>query len=63
MAYRRKTRDEYDIEGHYGHGWECVTSEDSWKEARARLKEYRENEPQYAHRLRKRRVRIDQEER
>jgi hypothetical protein len=59
MPYTRKTRDEYEIQGHYGpqYGWECVTTEDTLKEARARLKEYRENEP-YPFRLVKRRVRI-----
>lgn len=38
---------EYEIRGNYGHGhgFECVTSEATIKEARARLREYRENEP------------------
>jgi hypothetical protein len=31
----------------YGQGWEWETWEDSWKEAKARLREYRENAPQY----------------
>jgi hypothetical protein len=45
MAYIRKTRDEYELQGHYGvHGWECLCAEDSYYEARQRLKEYRENE-------------------
>ena len=60
MTYLRKTRDEYEVEGHYGYGWECVCTEETRKEARERLKEYLDNEPQYAHRLRKRRVRIEQ---
>lgn len=29
----------------YGHGYEPVTAEDSLSEAKARLAEYRENEP------------------
>ena len=40
----------YVIQGNYGCGWEDVTAEESWKEARTRLKEYRVNEPEYAHR-------------
>lgn len=56
--YKRKTQDEYEIQGHYGYGWECVTVEDDRKEARARLREYKENEPQYAHRIVKKRVPI-----
>ena len=55
MAYQRKTRDYWDIQGNYGFGWESVTVEDSWKEARGRLKEYRENEPGIAFRAKKRR--------
>ena len=51
MARQRKTRDVWDVQGNYGQGWETVTAEDTFKEARARLKEYRENEPQYAHRI------------
>lgn len=44
MAYKRKTRDEYELQGHYGHGWECLTAEDDWSQARARRREYQENE-------------------
>ena len=38
---------EYVIQGNYGygHGWEDETSESNHAEARARLKEYRENAP------------------
>lgn len=57
-AYVRKTRDVFEIQGNYGQGWECVTAEDDRKEARARLKEYRENEPQYSHRMITKRERI-----
>jgi hypothetical protein len=61
MAYIRKTRDEYNVQGYYdpSTGWEDVCAEDSYREARARLKEYRENEPQYAHRIKVRRVPIE----
>ncbi len=41
----------YVVQGAYGQGWEDVCAEETGKEARARLKEYRENETQYAHRL------------
>lgn len=46
MAYQRTTTDEYTLQGNYGYGdgWEDLTSEDSRKEIRERLKEYRENE-------------------
>ena len=44
-ARERKTEDEYQIHGNYGHGWEEVTAESTMKDARAQLKTYRENEP------------------
>lgn len=44
MAYKRKTADEYRIFGDYGQGWEEVTAETTRTQAKARLKEYRENE-------------------
>jgi len=55
--YTRVTHEEYTVQGYYGRGWEDVATEDARHEARARLREYRENEPQYAHRLVTRRVR------
>lgn len=55
---KRKTIDEYHIEGNYGYGWEVVTAEDTRKEALQRLKEYRENEP-YFFRIIKRRIKIE----
>lgn len=60
MPYKRKTIDEYAVQGNYnyGDGWEDLTSEATRTEAKQRLKEYRENEPQYSHRLIKRRVKI-----
>lgn len=54
--YTRKTYDEYEVQGNYGYQWECVTTETTHKEARARLKEYRVNEPQYTFRIVKRRI-------
>jgi len=55
MARLRKTRDEYQIWQHWGQ-WEEVCCEDTWKEARARLKEYRANQPEAAVKIVKRRV-------
>lgn len=40
----------------YGYGWEDVNEEETWKEARRSVREYRENMPQYSHRLIRRRV-------
>jgi len=57
MAYKRKTKDEYILQGYYGHGWEDLTSEESWKEIRMRLKEYRENESG-KYRIKKHRIKI-----
>jgi len=46
MSYTRKTKTVYEVQGNYGcvYGFEVVTSEETYKEARERLKEYRENE-------------------
>ena len=41
----------YAVQGYYGQGWEDLILEDDRKEARARLKEYNENEKMYSHRL------------
>lgn len=58
MAYIRKTRDEYEIQGHYGYGFECVTTEETWRDAKMQIKCYRENEPGTAFRIIKKRVHI-----
>ncbi len=60
MAYTRKTYDEYDIEGQYGQGWETVTTEETYRDARAQLRAYNENEPGVPHRIKSRRVRIEE---
>ena len=46
---------EYQIQGYYGsqYGWEKVTAEETWTEAKKRLKEYRDNEPTHPHRIKK----------
>lgn len=58
VVKERKTRDEWAVEQNfgYGHGWETVTTEDSYLEAKQRVREYRENQPEYPVRLRMRRV-------
>ena len=44
------------VQGWYGSlGWEDVTAADNYPEARGYLRDYRENEPQYPHRLIRRR--------
>ena len=34
----------YEVQGYYCHGWEMVTTEDSFVAAKERLQEYRDNE-------------------
>jgi hypothetical protein len=41
--YIRKTVDEYEIRGLYNNIWEICTCENNFKEAKKRLKEYKEN--------------------
>lgn len=57
MVYQRKTVDEYHTQGNYGCGWETVTIDETYAEARKMLRDYNENEPQYPHRVIKKRVR------
>jgi hypothetical protein len=59
MARKRTTRDEWQLHVNYGQGWEHEISEDTFREARARQKEYRENCPQYATKIVSRRVKLD----
>ena len=42
-AYIRKTRDEWEILGNYGYGWDVECTEATAREARERLREYRDN--------------------
>ena len=58
MAYIRKTRDEWEIQGNYGQGWECVNTETSQQDAKRSLGEYRSNEP-YLFKVVKKRVKIE----
>jgi hypothetical protein len=55
MTYQRKTTDLFVIEGLYFGQWEEETAETTRAEGRQRLQEYRENMPEYCHRLIKRR--------
>ena len=57
--YKRKTVDEYEIQGNYSYGFECVTTEETWKAAKEHLKCYRENEPGTAFKIVKKRVKIE----
>lgn len=59
MAYTRKTRDEYDIQQDWGGGWETVHTEETYKEARARLREYHQAQLPIPCRIKKTRVKIE----
>ena len=59
LVRQRKTRDEWQLHANYGQGFEHEISEDSWKEMRDRLKEYRENAPEYQYKAVKRRVKLE----
>lgn len=47
IMYIRKTQDTWEVRGNYGygHGYECVTTEVTYKLGRDSLKCYRNNEP------------------
>lgn len=59
MPYQRKTRDVWQLYVNYGCGWEHELDEFTKKEAFQRLKEYRENCPQWPAKLVKKRERIE----
>jgi hypothetical protein len=58
MTYKRKTQDIFVIVSNYGDGWEDTTASDCQRDAINDLKAYRSNQPEYIHRLVKRRERI-----
>jgi len=62
MPYIRKTRDYWSIQQWTGaqYGWEEVCAEDGWRAARQTLREYRENQPEYPVRARRKREKIEQ---
>lgn len=41
----------YVVQGDYGQGWEDATGADTREEAESFLRDYRESQPQYSHRL------------
>lgn len=55
-AKERTTKDVFVVQGNYGQGWEDVYESEDRKDAKDRLKEYNENEKEYAHKLITRRV-------
>jgi len=59
MAYKRKTQDEFRLFVNYGQGWEHETTESTHKEIRERVREYRENCPEYPVKWKMARVRIE----
>ena len=58
--YARKTKDEFEIQGNHGYGWELETTEVTRKAACENLKEYRQNAPQGQYRIVTKRVPINQ---
>ena len=58
----QRKRYEWNVEQYTGHecGWEVVTTEDTFREARERRREYRENQPEYPVRIRLVRIRSQQ---
>lgn len=58
MAYVRKTVDTFVVLQYTGcgYGWEEVHTEDTRTEAKERLREYRDNQPEYPVKLVKKRV-------
>ena len=58
MAYVRKTRDVFEIQGNCGYGWEMETCEETIKAARIQAKCYRDN-VNYPIRIVKKRERIE----
>lgn len=54
--YTRKTEDEWIVQGDYGSGFEDVTYEESYKEAKEMLRCYNENEVGVPHRIKKHRI-------
>ena len=56
--YKRKTYDEYEIQGDYGYGYgyEVVTTETNSRDARKQLKAYQENERGTPFRIIKKRI-------
>ena len=60
MPYTRKTVDTFQLHVNYGQGWEHEITEFSRREIRQRVKEYRENCPQYPVKVISRREKIEE---
>ena len=59
MTYHHRTVDVFNIQQWFPWtGWETVTAEDTRQEARARLCEYRQNQPEFPTRIKTTRERI-----
>jgi hypothetical protein len=60
--YKRKTIDEWHIQGNYSpqYGYETVTIEESFKAAKVQVKCYRDNERNVSFRIKKIRVKIEE---
>lgn len=54
------TKTEYVVQGNYGYGWDDLTSSSDYKEAKADLRDYRENELNASHRLITRRIPVNE---
>lgn len=54
MAYIRKTKDTFILQGYYGYGWEDLTIEETYKDAKEQKRTYDNNE-KYLHRIIKKR--------
>lgn len=61
MAYIRKTRNYWAVQQYTGgqYGWEDVSAAETFKEAKTTAREYRENQPEYAVRIKLKRERIE----
>lgn len=62
MTYTRKTRDTWIIQQWWDseYGWEDICEEETRKDARQTVKEYRENQPEAPVRFILRRVKIEE---
>ena len=58
MAYVRKTRDEFEIQSRHANSWDLECAEETYREARNRLREYLLNVPGVLHRIQKKRVKV-----
>ena len=58
MAYIRKTKNVWHVQGLYDSQYETVCEEDTYKAARVQYNCYRVNEPQYSHRIVMKRERL-----